>query len=130
MSERTEAVKAEAVHAEARVPYFGETLDKLANFAHEHDLFNKIDNVGRAITGLGAPKDGILPSVEFVNPKGEKEKDTPFIYNGIQYEIDDSKSDPSHLFRVDYDGRRDAIDPDEAARARAAFQELEKRSHN
>ena len=93
MSDRVEASKAEST-----VPYFGELADKLGTFADQHGLLERLDNGLRAVTGLQAPKDGILPSVEFVNPKGEKETDTPFITKGIQYEIDDSPSDHSHLF--------------------------------
>ena len=120
MSDKIEA-KVEADKAESTVPYFGKVLDFLASAASVNRHVDRLDNVVNAITGS---KDGILPSVEFVNPKGEKETHTPFRVNGVQYEIDDSPSDPSHLYRVDYDGRRDAIEPREAARARAAFEEF------
>jgi len=124
MSDITEANHHQA---ESRsVPYFGELADTLGKFAIQHGLFNRANEIGRGITGQEAAKDGLLPSVEFINSKGENEKDTPFNVNGQRYEIDDSPSDRGHLYRVDYDGRRDAIEPEEAARARAAFQELEK----
>lgn len=121
MSDRTEANKAESNKPESTVPYFGKILDELASAAFASGHVERFDNAVRQATGS---KDGILPSVEFVNPKGEKETQTPFRVNGIQYEIDDSPSDPAHLYRVDYDGRRDAIEPGEAARARAAFEEM------
>ncbi len=126
MSDRIEAVAEKAVteKAESSVPYFGQIFDFLASasFVNRH-----IDGLNNAVNAITGSKDGILPSVEFVNPKGEKETQTPFRVNGVQYEIDDSPSDPSHLYRVDYDGRRDAIEPGEAARARAAFEEFKSR---
>lgn len=110
MSDKVEA-KIEANKTESTVPYFGKVFDFIASAAFVNRHTDRVES-------------SLLPSVEFVNPKGEKETHTTFKVNGTQYEIDDSPSDPSHLYRVDYDGRRDAIEPGEAARARAAFEEL------